>query len=857
MPPPSNGRSLLQFTQLEARETPSAVVSESFDTARFPFKPAGWQEWASNGEEYYATTRNAATSGQQALAIYGNIDVRSRLWNATSTGSDVAVRGQIRSDAPAPILLFARGSNLTGTAANYAGVAVTADRASIVESVNGVERIVTTRSFSKIPTAWLSVQYTLTGDRLAATIQRADTRQYLTAAGGWQSNPTEAIAATVTVRGSGQAGIGRLPGAYGTAYVDDFQVSAIAAPTAPPVVPPVVPPVSPPIVPPVVPHTVPPPASPAPTGQNYSHIRLAQLAYESTAVGNFEKQLAANSIDLIVPNPKFLEGFESVAADSAKYLYSNASNLYLNLLSGWIAHATRTGADREAAFYHVSQATPFTGNSPSAQPVNWLWNVSRGAANGSGAITDLTSHARAGRNVGVTFGGVGEAITIGQLDRFGELNFTMQRSKQTGWAGAWEYVSAVDANGKPTAWKALPITVDGTNGLARNGQIAFDPPKDWAPSLQANGTARLYTLRLRTTAGTAAQAPEAKSIFGRDYVGAKGKTTGTIPAFDYASDKDGDGYLNDREYGFRKPGFDARFVHETRLFYPYYGQMRFVANPTSAAYKSFAAEYHAGLLAAAPSADGIFLDNASGRVPFESPVLESTANFTAESAAVVAAIRARIGGKTLVANTAGGRTDANAITSSAGIAYEEFLLRPNAANWSQVNDVAAIVAGRLASHPTAAVVLDSLPASTANMTDPRTQLGALSYYYLLADPQRTYLMIWGGYAPSAQWSQKWIPAAAVDVGKPAGAMGVFAEGKDPQNAKLTYKVYSRDYGKALVLFKPVSYLLGQGTGTTADATATTHQLNGNYRELRANGSLGPVVQQITLRNGEGAVLMKA
>jgi Hypothetical glycosyl hydrolase family 15 len=730
------------------------------------------------------------------------------------------------------------------------------------------------RPFTKIPTAWLSVQYTLAGDRLAVTVQRSDTRQYLTSAGGWQTNPTEAIAASVAVRGSGQAGIGRLPGDYGTAYVDDFQVAPIAAPVVPPVVPPVVVPpvvVSPPVVPPVVvsPPVVPPvvvppvappsipPVSPTPTGQNYSHIRLAQLAYDSTNVGNFEKQLAANSIDLIVPNPKFLGTFEEVASDSAKFIYSNASNLYLNLLSSWIAYAERTGADREAAFYHVAQATPFTGNSPSAQPVNWLWSVARSAVNGTGAITDLTSHARAGRNIGVTFGGTGEAITIGQLDRFGELNFTMSRSKQVGWSGVWEYVAATDASGKPTVWKSLPVTVDGTNGLARNGQITFDPPKDWVASAQPGGTGRLYSLRLRTTTGTAAQAPEAKSIFGRDYVGAKGKTSGTIPAFDYASDRDGDGYLNDREYGFRKAGFDARFVHETRLFYPYYGQMRFVANPSDTAYRDWSAEYHAGLLAAAPNADGVFLDNASGRVPFESPVRESTANFTANSAAVVDAIRARLGGKALVANTAGGRTDANAITNSAGIAYEEFLLRPNAANWSQVVDVANIVNGRLASNPVASVILDSLPGSTANMTDPRTQLGALSYYYLLADPQRTYFMIWGGYSPSAAWSQKWIPAAATDIGKPVGAMGVFAEGKDPQNAKLTYKVYSRQYENALVLFKPVSYLLGQGTGTTANATATTHQLNGNYRELRADGSLGAVVRQITLRNGEGAVLVKA
>jgi len=57
--------------------------------------------------------------------------------------------------------------------------------------------------------------------------------------------------------------------------------------------------------------------------------------------------------------------------------------------------------------------------------------------------------------------------------------------------------------------------------------------------------------------------------------------------------------------------------------------------------------------------------------------------------------------------------------------------------------------------------------------------------------------------------------------------------------------------------KPISFAAGQGAGTTADATVTTHQLNGNYRVLNADGTLGPIVTSINLRNGEGVTLMKA
>ena len=62
-----------------------------------------------------------------------------------------------------------------------------------------------------------------------------------------------------------------------------------------------------------------------------------------------------------------------------------------------------------------------------------------------------------------------------------------------------------------------------------------------------------------------------------------------------------------------------------------------------------------------------------------------------------------------------------------------------------------------------------------------------------------------------------------------GAMKVFATGTDPANAALTYQVLSREYANALVLYKPLSYAQGKGEGTTANNTATTHQLGGTYR----------------------------
>ena len=73
---------------------------------------------------------------------------------------------------------------------------------------------------------------------------------------------------------------------------------------------------------------------------------------------------------------------------------------------------------------------------------------------------------------------------------------------------------------------------------------------------------------------------------------------------------------------------------------------------------------------------------------------------------------------------------------------------------------------------------------------------------------------------------------------------------------LTYKVYERQYDNALVLYKPLSYFRGRA-GTSDDATATTHDLGGTYRPLQADGTLGAAITRITLRNGEGAILVKS
>jgi hypothetical protein len=590
--------------------------------------------------------------------------------------------------------------------------------------------------------------------------------------------------------------------------------------------------------------------------RHYPNIRVAELAYTGNPMGAFEQTLLRNSVDLVVPNTQYLATIQQTAPNTPQLIYSNVSNLYQGLLTDWLTYADKTGASRESAFYHVTQATPFTGSSPSSQPVNWFWGVYQGTGTATASATDVTSAARGGRLTNVNFGPAGEWTTIGYTEKFREMNVTLVTPAAAGWGGVWEYPTATDAAGNPTAWKTLPLLNDGTAGLKQSGTITFDPPTDWVTAA-VGGSVRLYYVRFRATTGTADQAAVLKTVFGRDYVRANGTFSGVIPAFDYSADTNRDGYLNDAEYANRKAGMDARFVYESRLFYPYYGQMRFVTDPSPAPVRRWAADYHARLLASNPLADGVFMDNATGNLPFAGvSVLEPTGTYSTDSGALVTAVSRQIAPKWVLSNTAGGANTADAIAAGSAGVLEEYILRPMDATWSQVGDAANLVARRLASPGSPYVVLDTYPGDTSP-TDPRTEIAGLAYYYLLADPNRTFVMFNGGYAPSTSWVNHWTQAAAVNIGTPTGGMQTVWSGIDPENAALGSRVFGRTYTNGLVLYKPLSYTAGKGTGTRDDATATVYQLGGSYRVVNADGSLGPVVTQVTLRNGEGAVLIKA
>lgn len=844
------------------QSAPVASLAEvRFNSGPATGLPPGWSQWTKSGPVSFATTAD------EALRLDAGSAADARAWLSVPTAADVQVSSSVYVDGLTPAGLFARGQKVNTDRPSYYTLTVSRGLdVRLWRVVDGKPTMlgrVASRDY--VGGLWVQASLVLRGDQLRVQVYRSDTGQYLADDGTWHLTPTWTLTrADGAIRSGGTVGLARSPGYAGALLFDNFLVatSPDRGSAAGPIPTEADKSASVPLPPPDLPRPIPVPSpapapttpAPAPAGlpsltRSYPHIRLANLAYWGTPLDNATtRSLLTHSVDLVIPNLAYLPEVARLNPDAGQLVYTNVSNLYLGLITDWNDYADRRGLSREAAFLHVTRATPLTGSSASSVPVNRFWGVFRSTG---GTWNDFTRDATHTGN-DLTFADNGQSLAVGYPERFREINIDLRTGARNGWAAGLEYVSKVDASGRPIEWKPLRTLSDTTTGLTRDGRLLFDPPPDWQAA-SVGDSARLYYVRFRTT--HAGIAPTAVTVLGRDYT-----SGGMIPAFDTTADKNGDGYLSDSEYANRKKGMDARFRYESRLTYPQYGPWRFATNVADPGFRAWAADYHVRFLKANPLADGFFVDNSSGRLAVDpSTIAENLVNYSSDYGTLLGSINRTLmkSGKWLIANTAGGNQSAEPIAANGVSTLEEFALRPLSANHVQFDDLLATLSyRRQLSGGKAYEVLDSLPTGGVDATDPRLQMATLAMYYAVADPTVSLLMVNGGNEPASGWDRHFIPASTVDVGRPTGTATVFATGTDPANRSLTYKVYSRQYTNALVFYKPVSYTRGV-SGTTANTTATTHQLGGWYRQVRADGSIGPPVRHVTLRNGEGAVLVKA
>lgn len=839
--------------------------NESFDQTTAGGLPKGWTQSSSDKSKAFQVENQLSISSPSGFMSNGSSATWAAAWLNQQYGPDVTVKADVVLNSLVPTQLVARAQGLNGSSPSYYAVSITRG---LDVQILGVQHGVTTvlsdlTSNGWTSGIWVNVSLTVQGNTLEVEVYRLDNGQYLNQDGNWQAAP--AIAMSVndsTLTKTGSIGIVRPASYSGAVYYDNFSVVQSSAPpsvSTPPVV--TVPPPPPNTPPNQQPgSTTPPPTtgtgSPNPNTNlpsvitHYPYIRIAELAYNGTPLDSAALNLLRNSVDLVVSDTGLQGQINSIAPTTPQFFYANFSNIYGAELTSWLDYANAHGFNPEDAFLHTTQATQFTGASPSSIPVNWFWSVQLGSGS---SWTDYTSQAHSTGNPDVPFGTVGQSLAIAYPDRFNQINVNLSTVSGAGWTGQFQYVSAVDANGNPTQWTNLPTTTDTTIGLKRSGQITFTPPANWKMA-SINGSAGMYYVRILTT--HAGAAPVASSILGYDYVHAAGTSSGVIPVFDSAADANGDGYLSSAEYANRASGMDAQFAYQSRVFYPSYGQMRFATNVANPEFQQWAIWYTKNLLAANPKAVGVFVDNSPGKIALDpSTIAESLTNYSTSYAGLLAAINKAVAPHWLIANVAGGGTAVYPLAANGVSLLDESVLRPLAATWSQFEDVASNVQQMVGlSNGRSYVILDSL--ATGNQAqDPQWQIATLAYYYLVGDPKETMLMFNGGGSPNTSWSQHFSNAVNFNVGQPQGTWSVFAQGTDPANAALTYKVYGRQYQNALVLYKPLSYSQGVSGSTNADTT-TTLALNGTYRTLNADGTLGAPITRITLKNGQGAILVK-
>ena len=218
--------------------------------------------------------------------------------------------------------------------------------------------------------------------------------------------------------------------------------------------------------------------------------------------------------------------------------------------------------------------------------------------------------------------------------------------------------------------------------------------------------------------------------------------------------------------------------------------MRFVINPATAGVRNWAADFTCRFLNDNPLADGLFVDNSSGPVPSAGiATLEPSASFAVDYAAMLGVVRQAVAPRWLVANTSGFYSETNAVIPQVQGRLEEFLVRALAASTAQFEDVASLLRQRQLLSPSQYVILDTLPTSptpgVGSADDPtgRTQIATLAYYYMVANPQTTFLMMNGGFEPASSWSRHWSPAMAYNIGQPTGEWSVRTTGADPSNVR--------------------------------------------------------------------------
>lgn len=135
----------------------------------------------------------------------------------------------------------------------------------------------------------------------------------------------------------------------------------------------------------------------------------------------------------------------------------------------------------------------------------------------------------------------------------------------------------------------------------------------------------------------------------------------------------------------------------------------------------------------------------------------------------------------------------------------------------------------------------------------RLKMFELASYYLVvpSSPDRLFLDLENAW--KVPFDQVWLKAQEYDVGHPTGPRHVIQTGRDSTGTG--FSIWARDFDHALILARPTATWKDRNFSDASEVTVPLP--NGeSLRPLHGDGTLGPPVTSVTLRNSEAVILAR-
>lgn len=209
----------------------------------------------------------------------------------------------------------------------------------------------------------------------------------------------------------------------------------------------------------------------------------------------------------------------------------------------------------------------------------------------------------------------GQAIYVGSRTMFTSTTIALLTA---GAGGAYivEYPTSTDSSGYATGWTALSNVSDGSSGLTQNGTISWDTPANWVKAhLSFAYAPKLYWIRIRATS-----APSTYPVLQGATIGGSpvpnqhlygDRYTIRIPGWDPDNDVNGDGWVDDTEYGdLRNPNCHARTRYQSRAVrFGWLNTTTFEMNWGLPGLKEAVADYYYAVEIGSTNATGLYCDS--------------------------------------------------------------------------------------------------------------------------------------------------------------------------------------------------------------------------------------------------------